>query len=176
MTLIDIVKLSLSQMGEDTGTSEIDEYGMLLIAYINEAYMEICREKKQKYFRENLDFSDFRADISSLSEDVFSILDIKSESGAKICFEIIGDKIFLIGNEEGEFIVEYLYLPERLSEDTDEPDLTERECYLLADFATYRGLALGSPSRQKRAEFFLMRYLSGYSSLGQRRNHIVNKY
>jgi hypothetical protein len=176
MTLIDIVKLALSQMGEDTGVSETDEYGTLLTAYINEAYLEICREKKHKFSTETLAFLEGRADISSLSKDAVSILEIKSDFGAKVYFEIVADKIFLIGSEDSDYTVEYLYLPERLSEDTDEPDIKESECYLLADFATYRGLSLGSPSRQKRAEFFLMRYLSGYSSLGTRRNKIVNKF
>jgi len=176
MTLLDIIKLTLSQMGEDSGTSEIEEYGSLLTAYINEAYMEICGEKKQKYHEENITFSDSRADISSLTKEAAVILGVKDENSSPVYFEIVADKIFVVGAESGDYTVEYLYLPERLSEDTDQPDIAERECYLLADFATYRGLSLGNPSRQKRAEFFLMRYLSGYSALGPRKSRIVNKY
>ncbi len=176
MTLIDIMKLTLSQMGEDPGAGEISEFRTLLTAYINEAYQAICRDKKQKYHEELITFSDGRAQVDGLSKDAIRILEIKDENGCKIPFQVAADQIFISPAADGAYIAAYLYLPERLASDKDEPDLPERECYLLADYAAYRGLGLGGKDRQKRGEFFLMRYLSGLNALGSRQSQITNKF
>ena len=86
MTLIDIMKLTLSQMGEDPGAGEISEFRTLLTAYINEAYQAICRDKKQKYHEESIAFSDGRAQVDGLSKDAIRILEIKDENGRKFRF------------------------------------------------------------------------------------------
>lgn len=176
MTLIHMIKLALAQMGEDSGANEIDEFRTLLTAYINEAYMEICQEKKQKFRQEGLLFSNGRAAISALARDAVRVLEVKNESECPLCFEVAADQIFIDHQDDVSCVVSYLYLPPLLSSDLDEPDMTERECHLLVDYATYRGLGLGDKDRQKRAEFFLMRYLSGYSALGSRHTRILNKY
>lgn len=176
MTLLDIKKLALAQMGEDTGEAELGEYGALLCAYINEAYMQVCRHKKQKFAEQALAFAEGRAEVAALTNQATVILSIADENGGKMAFEVLADMIFLPGELTGTYTVQYLYLPGKLSEDTESPDLAEQDCGLLADFATYRALSLGNPTRQKRAEFFLMRYLSGYSDQKAKQTQLTNKY
>ena len=176
MTLLDMKKLVLAQMGEDAGQDEMDEYGELLGAYINEAYMQICRHKKQKFAEQTLSFSEGRTALSNLTWQATVILSVTDDNDANLAFDVLADMIFLSGGASGIYTVQYLYLPERLSLDTDSPDLREQDCMLLCDFATYRALSLGNPTRQKRAEFFLMRYLSGYSDQKAKQMHLVNKY
>jgi len=176
MTLLDMEKLALLQMGEDTDAAALAEYGTVLCAYINEAYMDICRNKKQKYAEEVLSFTDARAALDGLTRDVVTVLNVQSEDSVAMSFEVLADKLFLNGGEDGDYTVCYLYLPTRLADDTDTPDVPEQDCHLMADYATYRALALGNPARQKRAEFFLMRYLSGYAALNVGKTSIINKY
>ena len=176
MTLINIMKLTLSQMGEDPGAAEISEYRTLLTAYINEAYQSICRDKKQKYTEDVMGFSDGRASLSSFNKEVFRIISIIDENGSKLPFQVAADQVFITPVSDGTCTVAYLYLPERLASDKDEPDLTDSDCYLLADYAAYRGLSLGGKDRQKRGEFFLMRYLSGLNALGNHQTQISNKF
>ncbi len=176
MTLLDMKKLALAQMGEDTGAEELDEYGELLKAYINEAYMQVCRHKKQKFNEETLEFTDGRAPLSGLAKQATVILSVADENDSKLSFDVLADRVFLSGGVSGTYTVQYLYLPGTLETDSDEPDLPDQDCMLLTDFATYRTLSLGNPTRQKRAEFFLMRYLSGYSDQKAKQTHLTNKY
>ena len=176
MTLLDLEKLVLAQMGEDAGAEELAEYGDLLCTYINEAYMQVCRHKKQKFTEQSLSFTQGRAQTFELEKEATVILSISDENGTKLAFDVLADTIFLPGKLNGDYTVQYLYLPEKLTEVTDSPDLVEQDCVLLADFATYRALSLGNPTRQKRAEFFLMRYLSGYSDQKAKQTHLTNKY
>ncbi|MEX1308687.1 MAG: hypothetical protein AB1Z19_09175, partial [Eubacteriales bacterium] len=138
MTLLDMKKLVLAQMGEDTGQPELDEYGELIGAYINEAYMQVCRHKKQKFAEQTLSFAEGRALLSTLTQQAIVILSVTDENDAKLAFDVLADMIFLPGDISGTYTVQYLYLPERLTQDTDTPDLAEQDCMLLCDFATYR--------------------------------------
>jgi len=176
MTLIDIKKLALAQMGEEADDAALDEWGVLLNAYINEAYMQICRHKKQKFAEQTLGFNEGRLPISDLEREATVILDVTDSQGAKMAFDVLADIIFLADKRTQDGKVQYLYLPQKLMQDTDAPDLAEQDCALLADFATYRALSLGNPTRQKRADFFLMRYLTGYSDNKAKQTHLVNKY
>ncbi len=176
MTLLEMKKLALAQMGEDTGEDELAEYGELLSAYLNEAYMQICRHKKHKFAEETLTFEDGRAPLGSLTKQATAIISVADDNGSKLSFDVLADWIFLSGEVSGAYIVQYLYLPEKLADDGDSPDLADSDCMLLTDFATYRALSLGNPTRQKRAEFFLMRYLSGYADQKAKQTHLVNKY
>ena len=176
MTLLEMKTLALAQMGEDAGEAELAEYGLLLSAYINEAYMQVCRHKKQKLAEDTLTFVNGKAQIADLSKQATVILSLSDESETKAAFDVQADFIFIPNGAAGEFLVQYLYLPEKLTEDDDKPELAENDCVLLCDFATYRLLSLGNPTRQKRAEFFLMRYLTGYSDQKAKQTHLVNKY
>ena len=176
MTLLEMKKLALAQMGEDTGDAELVEFGSLLNAYINEAYMQVCRHKKQKLAEEMVNFANGKAQLADLEKQATVILSISDEGETKVSFDVQADFIFIPDGAEGDFLVQYLYLPEKLTEDDDKPDLAENDCVLLCDFATYRMLSLGNPTRQKRAEFFLMRYLTGYSDQKAKQTHLVNKY
>jgi len=176
MTLINMIKRVLLQMGEDAGANEVSEYRALITDYINEAYLEICREKKQKYRQETIEFSNGRISMSQLANDVVRIIEILDINDCMVPFEVVADQIFINEIENKVYKVSYLYLPVRIILDGDIPDISESECNLLVDFATYRGLGLGDKDRQKRAEFFLMRYLSGYSALGARHGRMTNKY
>ena len=176
MTLLDIKKLALAQMGEETDEEALEEFGVLLNAYINEAYMQICRHKKQKFAEQSIGFAEGRLPISTLEEEATVILDVTDGQGAKMPFDVLADIIFLADKRSQNCKVQYLYLPQKLVQDADTPDLAEQDCALLADFATYRALSLGNPTRQKRADFFLMRYLTGYSDNKAKQTHLVNKY
>jgi len=175
MTLLEIIETALKQMGEDTDAAAMDEYKGLLTRYVNEAYMEIVRQKLRLIHTETVTFGDFKADAASLSRDLFAVVKIEKEDGANVPFKVSGGVIYAL-NADGELSVSYYYLPEALSEDTDVPETPEMSHMCMADYATFRGLLLGGSGSRDKAEVFIRRYLNGFAGLGTQSFHIRNKY
>lgn len=159
MTLRQIIILTLNNINEDTDDLTVEEYRDSVVRAVNEAYSDICARRYQPRRRVNITIpDDGNIDATSLPADYLQICSIESKDRQPLTFSPRGKSIRVYGYS-GSGVLEYIYLPERLSLDIDRPILREKDHYCLADYAAWRQLATGSAARQARGQVFYENYL-----------------
>lgn len=159
MTLEQLIQQTLENLNEDTDEDTVLEYRDRIVAFINQAYFEICREKYRPE-REMEITTDAQGRIlnAQLPEGFLRAVEIRTPNGALLRHKRDVKGIAVFGYS-GEVIMRYQYLPEEMESDEDTPIFEAGLHYCLADYATWRIMMTGSKQRQTRGEAFYNSYL-----------------
>ena len=179
MTLEEIIKRTLENLNEDSDEDTVSEYRERIVAFANEAYLEICKNKYQPEKEEEVQIgSDGLIPASALPDGFFQATELWTVNGAPLRFVTAEDGIRAHGYEGGA-VLRYRYLPEELELDSAVPIFEAGMHYCLADYAAWRIMMTGSKQRQTRGEAFYNSYLLALTKITPQKGlplRIKNKF
>lgn len=154
MTALEIIRLTLDNINEDTDEQTVEEYRETILRWVNDAYLDICARRYQPRKVAQVTVADGGAiPASQLPNDLVRICAIRGSNGGPLVYTPKGSLVKVYGYS-GVAELEYVYRPAELVQDADTPilPLTAHTC--LADYAAWRLLATGSSARQARGAVF----------------------
>lgn len=164
----------LLNMNEKCDENTLLEYGDEILEYINQAYLQVMTTKVKPVKTVSCKSENNRIAKCDIGGDFFEINRITDKYGMEKRYSFNGEYLFL---DDGEYEVEYVYVPESLDEDRDVPQMDIGFHYILSDYATYRMFLKGSKARQARGDAFLSSYLNGLARMYPPKNVAIrNKF
>lgn len=174
MKVYDLVRNVLRNMNENTDSETVSMYYDEILMYLNMGYKEVLMTKVKPTKSVLVTSNNGKIDLSDVGEDIFEISRVIDVYGLDVRYSFNNKYIFC---PDGEYMVEYVYMPKDLESDDDEPIINSNYHYILSDYATYRMFLRGSTQRQKRGDAFYNSYYSGLIRLSQPNNrYIINKF
>ncbi len=173
MTTEEIIKQTLSNMGEDVDDITMEELAADILGYINEGLRTLCIKypivteqmvKPQEGFIPH----------SAFERPIVRILCIYTAAGGKINFETKPEGIFTSCSEELKVI--YTTPPEDLVSLDEMPPLPPHTHSALADYATYRMLLRGGGESRNKAQAFYAHFMAVNNDAGLRFDSLTNKF
>lgn len=159
MTYAQIKQLALRQMDEDP--HDMDEFGDLLGAYVNEGYQTALIDylRPRETYTLNTD-KDGNADLTGLK-----ILHIAQVVALPHGYSAFGEtdstgETLHTSVPNGVVKLTALVTYPDMTDDNEEPKLPLWAHGALADYACYRYLSNGNMAKQSKAQFYMQRYLT----------------
>lgn len=179
MNALELIKLTLSNMNEDTDDTTVSEYREKALQAINQGYAEVARSRFRPAVTEEVALTNGKFALGLLQQKCMRVDAVASTQGVPLFFTINAESVATVLTDEPSVQVAYRYMPEPLAEDTDIPLFPDDQHACLADYAAYRLLGTGSRARQLRGDFFLTAYLRALGRIqptGCERELIAQKY
>ncbi|MEG1515256.1 MAG: hypothetical protein RSD95_10260 [Clostridia bacterium] len=176
MTLAEIRRRTREQTG---GQYEIDAQGDPMIDdYINEGMREICGLRMPREASVVVRDGKFKA--GDAADGFGYAIKLTDAAGSEVAFE--SHYGYIYAKQDGKYTLYYAGSPEAMRQDGDVAPIPEGYHGALADYASWRILALGGAARQARAQYFFARYQLAQMSVGKwldgqmGKRRIRNKY
>lgn len=174
MTLAQIMKLALRQLGEDE--ADIDEYAELFREYANMGYRIAVRDylKPRETYTLYTD-NDGRTSIEGM--DVVRVIELRSAYGNRLQYELEPDGYTLrtpVTRADVTAVCEVMY--PGLQGDMDTPRLPESAHMALVDYICYCHLSNGNMAKQSRAQFYQGRFYSAMREIPTQGGRTVTDY
>lgn len=179
MNALELVKRTLSNMNEDTDDTTVSEYREKALQAINQGYSEVIRSRYRPAITEKVPLKGGKFSLEALNCKCLRVDAMASMQGVPLFYTINAESVATVLTDETSVQVSYRYIPEPLSQDTDEPQFPQDQHACLADYAAYRLKGTGSRARQLRGDFFLTAYLRVLMRIqpaGCEAEKIVQKY
>lgn len=183
MTLDEMYQRIAKYVDENIGTSpyaDAEELTDCFKASINSAYQKICKEKWFPETSEDVTLdSNLQFDVTALAETYNGIITIEDSDGYEITWENVrgSTKVECPYESSGDSVtVAYRYIPDKLSELTDEPVFSEAEVdhLLLCYYAAYDYFVI--EEEKERAEDWLSRWSEGFAAISQSTMQSAEEY
>lgn len=175
MTVLEIIKTTLSNLGEDTDSASVDEFSKDIIMYINDAQrvlslkFPVVTDIRLAAKNGFIPFQDFK-------NQIIKILCICNDEERKMFFEIRTEGVYIKGAKDEEFNISYTTPVKPLSSHSDIPALPCHTHNALADYATYRLLIRGGGESQGKAQAYYANFMAVCNNGNVAFNSIMNKY
>jgi len=175
MTTLEIIKTTLSNMGEDTDSASVDEFSKDILLYVNDAVRmlslkyPVVTEAAMESVNGFIPFTDF-------SKKVIKILCICNHEERKMFFEIRTEGIYIKGGKDEEYRISYTTPVKPLTSLSDVPKLPRYTHNALADYATYRMLIRGGGESQGKSQAYYADFMAVCNEGNVAAGSIINKY
>lgn len=166
-------------MNEDTDDTTVGEYREKALQAINQGYAEVIRSRYRPAITEVVPLIGGKFTLGALQHKCIRVDAVASLQGVPLFYTINTESVTTVLTDEPSAQVTYRYMPEPLSQDTDEPQFPEDQHACLADYAAYKLMGTGSRARQLRGDFFLTAYLRSLTRIqpaGCEVEKIIQKY
>ncbi|MDO4567751.1 MAG: hypothetical protein Q4B99_02195 [Clostridia bacterium] len=178
MTLSEIIKSALSQLGMPTDAAAVALHGDRLKGYANDAVQDIAAAVKPSRC-EYAAASEGRIDLSGLERACVKLTSVRQD-GRELEFCAGGDDSVLVA-ASGECELRYVYAPAELKADGDAPELPEHTHWLIPLYVVARERMAADTANQQGAEPYMNVYLLAKRSLRPNRGEsdsyrIVNRW
>lgn len=173
MTYAQMKRLALQQLDEDP--SDVDEYGDMLGAYINEGYQIALR----RYVRPRalLMMHTNGEGVAVIEDDIEKIVEVKDEHGYEAWYTLSGDgrTLHTTAHDQTIRVLCIINKPD-LVESADEPQMPSFAHSALVDYACYRFLSNGNMAKQTRAQFYYGQFMQRMSMVKPEGGGSVTSY
>ncbi len=179
MNARELIKLTLSNINEDTDDTTVNEYREKVLQAVNQGYCEVIRSRYRPAATEEMPLTGGKFSLGSLLKKCMRVDTVTSLQGVPLFYTINAETVVTVLTDEPTVQVTYRYMPEPLAQDTDEPEMPMDQHACLADYAAYRMLGTGSRARQLRGDFFLAAFLRALARIqpaGLEMEKISHKY
>jgi hypothetical protein len=183
MTLFDMYKKCMAFIGETSWTGDTTgDYGAMVNSFkdgINDAYMEVARDKYKLDYEEDVYLSsDLVIDLNTLEKPFLRLIRVLDTDGNETAWEKMpGNMVYCKDMKEEDFAkVEYRYMPDPLAVLTDTPVIPESAISHLS--FCYAGVEQYYLSEEnvKRAAYWHQKWLEALSKVtDERHEHTVLK-
>lgn len=149
-------RLALQQLDEDP--SDVDEYGDMLGAYLNEGYQIALRRYVKP--RVLLMLHTDEDGVAIIEDDIEKIIDVKDEHDGFTWHTLSGsgDRLHTTAKDQTVRVLCVVNKPDMVA-GSDEPQMPSFAHGALVDYACYRYLSNGNMGKQSRAQFYYQRFL-----------------
>lgn len=189
MTLLEIIQLALSQLGEQPNSDTVADYKQEynIVGLVNEGYVDICLAAYRPVTVEEVQLSDDCLLSPATLQQV--LLDVRRVTcdGQPVAWCAAPEEALRVSALPGSTVaLDYTYLPAPLTADADIPAFPPHYHPALADYAVYRVLLVSASNVGKRQAAMLHydRFLSRVAALRRERQgqeglrawKFINKY
>ena len=159
MTLIDIVTSALVQLGRTTDSQQQEQWRDKFAHIVNDGIVDMANALNLRR-TDKVTVEDGEIDINKLPRRCRKIISVK-KNGSTVSFTRGSSTVKYKVGAEGEVDVEYRFIPQALSSDTDEPELPNALHGLLVTFVCAREFQTGDYNTQRRANMYYAAYAQG---------------
>lgn len=159
MTLAQIIAAALEQLDRSNDAQMQEVWGDKLTRLANDGLIDLAAALRLRR-NDEVEVHDGVIDISTLPYECLKIIGI-SQDGKRYRFWRDQTTYEFKTDAEGKVRIEYRYLPDQLSSNTDIPGIPERLHSLLVTYIVAREYTTNDAATQRRAEYFYQLYEQG---------------
>ena len=165
MTLNDIIVSALIQTGHGHDAQTMDIWRDKLTLFANDAIVDLSNYIKPTK-TERVSINGGEIDCLNLSRECVRVMKVKI-NGSDVPFYESETKIgsVRVDSADGEADITYRFIPKRLSNASDEPELGEAAGQLIVTYVVARERASGDAANQRGGNIYFQLYEAGKSKL-----------
>ena len=152
MTLNEILVDALAQLDRSSDPAMLKRYRPAFTSYANDVVQEIADDFRLSK-TESVTLEDGKFTISDLSDICTKIENIEN-----MPWKVVGDTVTVAAKDKTEVVVQYRYLPAKLTNDTDIPGIPLQFHRLIVPYVIARFRAGGDGDTQGTASIYFSLY------------------
>jgi len=159
VTLNQIITAALERLGRTTDSQQQDEWSAKFTRMVNDGIYDLATYLKLRR-TDPLPVEAGEIDVDALPYRCLKVLGVE-KAGVTLGFSRGSATAKLKVPAECEVSVEYRYIPNNLSSDTDVPGIPERLHWLLVSYVCAREYQSADENTQRRANLYFQEYQEG---------------
>ena len=159
MTLVNIISQALIEVGRTTDAQQMAAWKDKFTVFVNDGIRDLA-EYLHLRMTDTVSAADGKIDIGDLSHSCVKVVAVR-QNGSDVTFQTSGSSNAIEVTGNGEYEVEYRYIPKEVQNNSDQPAIPEHLHHLLVTYVVYREHMTASPTMQRRSDAFFQTYERG---------------
>lgn len=159
MTLANIIRRALIELGRGTDAQSTEAFREKLTLFANDAVQDLC-EYLELRRTDEVEAKDGVFIVSDLPYGCLKVVDVR-QNGNAITFTQGSNSEKIAVTADGNIEVEYRYAPQELKDDIDVPSIPEHLHRLIVSYVVHREHMTADPTMQRRSDAFYRLYEEG---------------